>query len=100
MTNHTFEPISTKAILIAEDIMRTMRAEALDNMMYDQVPATFAEDEWECEGHSLIIGVYAEEDSVVYYDYDGGFIEDYATAKRELSITVQSILDEINEVQS
>ncbi len=86
--------ISPQCFKIAEDIMRTMRREAFQQTA-EIHSCGYHEDEWEFEGHSLMVAVHTDEGDVVCYCVDNQPLTDYAQARNELAQTMEVILDEV-----
>lgn len=87
--------ISPQCFTVAEDILRTTRREAFQQTTLESESCLSYEDEWEFEGHSLMVGIYSDENEVVYYEVDNEFFTSYPQARRELAQAAQVILDEV-----
>ena len=87
--------ISPQCFTIAEDILRTARREAFQQTAFECQDCLSYEDEWEFEGHSLMVGIYSDEDEIVYYSVDDDFFSSYPQARHELAQAAQVILDEV-----
>ena len=87
--------ISPQCFTIAEDILRTARREAFQHTALENQDCLAYEDKWEFEGHSLMVGIYSDENEVVYYAVDNDFFSSYDQAYHELAQAAQVILDEV-----
>lgn len=87
--------ISPQCFTIAEDILRMARREAFQQTALEYDDCLSYEDEWEFEGHSLMVGIYSDENEVVYYEVDNEFFTSYTQARDELAQAAQVILDEV-----